>query len=162
MAFEMDWSHSFCLACDRQTEGSVYCSEACRLADYEDASSSSSLNSSPITQPSFSWPEKSHTGSTTSMKLDDKLVETHPDHPSLSSKTSYTSHSLKSSPSATSKVTKSSANSPSSCSSRCSMRENRTYPNSEAAQISQDSERALRVYANAFDRTRYCRRLSGY
>ncbi|KAI1409940.1 hypothetical protein F5Y13DRAFT_202569 [Hypoxylon sp. FL1857] len=26
----------FCLACDRQTDGAIYCSEACRLSDFED------------------------------------------------------------------------------------------------------------------------------
>lgn len=43
-----DWTHQFCLACDRQTDGAVYCSESCRLADYEKtASTSSSGPSSP-------------------------------------------------------------------------------------------------------------------
>jgi ECL1/2/3 zinc binding proteins len=32
----MDWSHDFCLWCDTQTlAGSLYCSQACRLADLE-------------------------------------------------------------------------------------------------------------------------------
>ncbi|KAF2461633.1 hypothetical protein BDY21DRAFT_360713 [Lineolata rhizophorae] len=36
MAFEMEWSYDFCLACDRQTtEGAAYCSQACRLRDVE-------------------------------------------------------------------------------------------------------------------------------
>lgn len=34
----MEWSNSFCLACDKQTDGDVYCSEACRLAEYKVAS----------------------------------------------------------------------------------------------------------------------------
>ncbi|KAI9794801.1 MAG: hypothetical protein M1816_002929 [Peltula sp. TS41687] len=34
----MAWSHDFCLACDRQTTGGVYCSQACRLAELEQAS----------------------------------------------------------------------------------------------------------------------------
>lgn len=33
MAFEIQWDHQFCLACDRQTDGATYCSESCRLAD---------------------------------------------------------------------------------------------------------------------------------
>ncbi|OBT49312.1 hypothetical protein VE00_00407 [Pseudogymnoascus sp. WSF 3629] len=51
MAQEIDWSPSYCLACDRQTDTSAYCSESCRLAEYE---SSASPSSSP------SWPSHSH------------------------------------------------------------------------------------------------------
>lgn len=47
----MEWSHEFCLSCDRQiAEGGAYCSQACRLADLEKAGtteqSSSNLSSS--------------------------------------------------------------------------------------------------------------------
>lgn len=51
---KMEWSHDFCLSCDRQIPEGAYCSQACRLADLERAgtpepsspsSSSSSLNS---------------------------------------------------------------------------------------------------------------------
>ncbi|RKF56652.1 hypothetical protein OnM2_080001 [Erysiphe neolycopersici] len=156
MTSEMDWSHSFCLACDRQTEGSVYCSEACRLADYEDASSSSSLDSSPISQSTFSWSGKLHSGSTSPKKFDVKFTDT------LSNETSSSTPLCSSHPPKSSKTTKSAPNSPSSYSSICSTRENRVFPNTETAQISQDSERALRVYANSFDRSRYGRRQSGY
>ncbi|POS87346.1 hypothetical protein EPUL_002340 [Erysiphe pulchra] len=156
MTFEVDWSHSFCLACDRQTEGSVYCSETCRLADYEDASSSSSVDSSPISQSTYSWSGKPHSSSTSPKKFDGKITNT------LSCQTSSSTplsslHSPKSST-----TSKPSPNSLSSSSSICSIRENRVHPNTEIAQISQDSERALRVYANSFDRSRYCRRQSGH
>ncbi|KAI9886880.1 MAG: hypothetical protein M1823_001316 [Watsoniomyces obsoletus] len=40
------WSPDFCLACDRQTTGGVYCSQACRLADLERASPSVSPQAS--------------------------------------------------------------------------------------------------------------------
>lgn len=40
MASQMEWSHDFCLSCDRQiAEGGTYCSQACRLADLEKAGS---------------------------------------------------------------------------------------------------------------------------
>jgi hypothetical protein len=42
-----DWAHQFCLACDKQTDGAAYCSESCRLADYEKTSSAGSGPSSP-------------------------------------------------------------------------------------------------------------------
>ena len=57
MRGEMEWSHDFCLACDRQTmDGESYCSQACRLADMERAcrlslSSSSNSNMSTSTRP---------------------------------------------------------------------------------------------------------------
>jgi hypothetical protein len=40
MATEMDWSHDFCLSCDRQIAEGAYCSQACRLADLEKAGTS--------------------------------------------------------------------------------------------------------------------------
>lgn len=37
----MGWFPDFCLACDRQTNGGTYCSQACRLTDLERGSASS-------------------------------------------------------------------------------------------------------------------------
>jgi len=51
----MDWSHDFCLSCDRQISQSghgAYCSQSCRLADLERASSSSG---SPSPSVGASW-----------------------------------------------------------------------------------------------------------
>jgi endogenous inhibitor of DNA gyrase (YacG/DUF329 family) len=51
----MDWSHDFCLSCDRQISQSdhgAYCSQQCRLADLERASSSSY---SPTASAGASW-----------------------------------------------------------------------------------------------------------
>lgn len=42
------WSPDYCLACDRQTAGGAYCSQACRLVDLE-TSSCGSEPSSPTT-----------------------------------------------------------------------------------------------------------------
>jgi hypothetical protein len=39
MASQMEWSHDFCLSCDRQIAEGAYCSQACRLADLEKAGS---------------------------------------------------------------------------------------------------------------------------
>lgn len=49
MTAEMDWSPDFCLACDRQSSGGAYCSQACRLADIERAGSEpvSPMSSAP-------------------------------------------------------------------------------------------------------------------
>jgi hypothetical protein len=35
MTSETDWSHDYCLYCEKQTLGGLYCSQACRLADLE-------------------------------------------------------------------------------------------------------------------------------
>ncbi|KAF2809629.1 uncharacterized protein BDZ99DRAFT_33104 [Mytilinidion resinicola] len=40
MTTELDWSHDFCLSCDRQIAEGAYCSQACRLADLEKAGTS--------------------------------------------------------------------------------------------------------------------------
>lgn len=47
MASDLQWDHHFCLTCDKQTDGATYCSESCRLADYEEASSFSLPSSGP-------------------------------------------------------------------------------------------------------------------
>lgn len=50
MAFDL-WTHEFCLACDKQTDGAAYCSQSCRLADFEKSSSPSSNTTSPAFTP---------------------------------------------------------------------------------------------------------------
>ena len=62
----MEWSHDFCLSCDRQISEGAYCSQACRLADLEKAgtsdqtsnlsSSASSSTSSASSNPGFYLP----------------------------------------------------------------------------------------------------------
>ncbi|KAI1935535.1 hypothetical protein LOZ58_003493 [Ophidiomyces ophidiicola] len=44
-----DWSLDFCIVCDRQTLGGAYCSQACRLAEMDQYSTSDSEPSSPTT-----------------------------------------------------------------------------------------------------------------
>lgn len=47
----MEWSHEFCLSCDRQLDvehKGVYCSEACRLADLERAGDARAYTSSRL------------------------------------------------------------------------------------------------------------------
>ena len=39
MTMELTWSLDYCLACDKQTAGETYCSQACRLSDLESSSS---------------------------------------------------------------------------------------------------------------------------
>ena len=53
MSFDL-WTHQFCLACDKQVQdGAAYCSESCRLSDFEKSPTSpSSQASSPSFAPS--------------------------------------------------------------------------------------------------------------
>jgi hypothetical protein len=51
MVIDMDWSPDFCLACETQTDGSVYCSFVCNLADYEKASHETDPTTSSPTSP---------------------------------------------------------------------------------------------------------------
>jgi hypothetical protein len=39
MTSETDWSLDYCLYCDKQTLGGLYCSQTCRLADLENSES---------------------------------------------------------------------------------------------------------------------------
>jgi hypothetical protein len=60
MTTEMDWSHDFCLYCDKQTSEGVYCSQACRLADLEKAGASEPVSpawnfASETTSPSWQF-----------------------------------------------------------------------------------------------------------
>lgn len=56
MSFDL-WTHQYCLACDKQVQdGAAYCSESCRLSDFEKTPSSpSSRASSPGISVPQSW-----------------------------------------------------------------------------------------------------------
>lgn len=138
------WTPDFCLACDRQTDdGNVYCSENCRLAEYEKSSSrtcsspSSPTSSRPVSngfylEPAYNFSNAQPYGST----------------PSRGS-------------SSTSKAVLTPSSSQSSL---FSMQSNTSTSSSAAAdstQLSEESKKALRAYASAFDHSRYSRRQSG-
>ncbi|KXX80804.1 hypothetical protein MMYC01_202931 [Madurella mycetomatis] len=138
----LEWTHEFCLSCDKQTDGATYCSESCRLADYEKTSSSGSAASSPTLSEApcdwaFSKPTTSNTkfylspaydfGLTSSSTRRDSI------RPALSPSTSH--------------------------SSLCSMRSN-TSAGLDAAQLSEKAARELRAYARSFESVRLQRRRS--
>jgi hypothetical protein len=61
MASQMEWSHEFCLSCDRQiAEGGTYCSQACRLADLEKAGTSDAQTSSNLSSSASSTSSSQH------------------------------------------------------------------------------------------------------
>lgn len=144
-----DWTHQFCLACDKQTDGATYCSESCRLADYEKTSTPSSGSNSPaLMGPSFEWSfSKPTTTTTTSTKF--YLSPAYDfSSPRPSSRTAR----------ATSESTR--ILSPStSHTSLCSIRST-SSAGLDAAQLSDRAARELRAYAHSFESVRLQRRRS--
>ncbi|KAI5863367.1 hypothetical protein GGS23DRAFT_529567 [Durotheca rogersii] len=55
MSADLSWEPEFCLACDRQTDGATYCSESCRLSDFEKTSASASTPASSPGLAGYSW-----------------------------------------------------------------------------------------------------------
>jgi hypothetical protein len=57
MSSDLSWEHQYCLACDRQTDGATYCSESCRLSDFEKSASSASTPTSypTLTASDVAW-----------------------------------------------------------------------------------------------------------
>lgn len=54
MASQMEWSHDFCLFCDRQIPGGAYCSQACRVGDLEKSAGGAPAPISPAARSSMS------------------------------------------------------------------------------------------------------------
>jgi hypothetical protein len=139
-----DWEHQFCLGCDKQTDGATYCSESCRLADYEKTSPSSSAASSPASSsfpPDWTLSRPTATNNTKfylSPAYDFALAQPSTRRGSTQSQTL--------SPSA-------------SHTSLCSMRSN-SSAGLDAAQLSEKAARELRAYARSFESVRLQRRRS--
>lgn len=161
MTNDIDWSHSFCLACDRQTDGDVYCSEACRLAEYEAGSQPSSAASSPIyPQSGLSWPvdrlkspiptrkREIHKFAGVSEIYSIPFPSSPQPSPHQHATLRLDHETLKSQSSSTHLST-----------SDFSLL---LSPTTDAGYslVSEDSKRALQSYANAFDQSRYSRRPS--
>jgi hypothetical protein len=160
MTIDMDWSPAFCLACDRQTDGNVYCSEACRLAEYEVASNAGSTASSPTSSRApASWPtKKPSNGFYMEPAYNFSNAQPYGTTPS-----SRASHFYQGSRPQSSPVTYSSKpvlTPSSSQSSLFSMQSSHSTASTEPIQLSDESRRALRAYASSFDQSRYSRRQS--
>ncbi|KAI6368807.1 hypothetical protein MCOR25_004550 [Pyricularia grisea] len=152
MAFEIQWDHQFCLACDRQTDGATYCSESCRLADYEKTSPSSSTpnsgaSSPALAGPSYAWGFSNMTSSTSS------LYQSHGFDSSASPLyQSYQQRSANPAPGQTL--------SPSSSHASLSSMGSNAAKNNEAYQLSEKARRELQAYASSFEQVRLQRRRS--
>jgi hypothetical protein len=148
MSFDLQWDHQFCLACDRQTDGATYCSESCRLADYEKTSStpSSGASSPALAGPSQPWSLSSKASTPNKFYLSPALDFTNSrTYGSLSSSTSSSQAPRLLTPS-------SSHGSLSSLGS--------TTSTAEANQVSDKARRELRAYASSFEQVRLQRRRS--
>ncbi|KAK1758125.1 hypothetical protein QBC47DRAFT_399030 [Echria macrotheca] len=73
----LDWSHEFCLVCEKPTKEMAYCSESCRQADYI---KSSAINSGPTSPASA---RSSHGWLWSRGKLEEVLREFHMVPPGL-------------------------------------------------------------------------------
>jgi hypothetical protein len=159
MTIDMDWSHSFCLACDRQTDGNVYCSEACRLAEYETASNPGSTASSPTSpRGQVSWPaKKTSNGFFMEPAYNFNNAKPYGSTPSPRSSYFYQPSRPHSSPVTYSKPTLTPSSSQSSL---FSMQSTQSTASAEPIQLSDESRKALRAYSASFDQSRYSRRQS--
>jgi endogenous inhibitor of DNA gyrase (YacG/DUF329 family) len=142
------WAHQFCLACDKQVQADeeAYCSEACRLADFEKtASTSSSRASSPGYQPS-SW------GSSQSSKQTPTKFYLTPAY-DFSNAKPYGQSAPRYTAPASYNLSPSSSHS-----SLCSI--NSTSSAGDANQLSEKARKELQAYAVSFEQVRVQRRRS--
>lgn len=138
-----DWDHSYCLTCDTQTDGNTYCSESCRLAEFEQSSNPSSGPSSPaFSGPSYPWTSSKPT--TTSSRS------------SLSPVYEFSQASQRHGSQAPLRVLSPS----SSQASLCSMKSNTSSTTDAAIQVSDAARRELLAYASSFENARSSRRQS--
>ena len=158
MTFDMEWSPAFCLACDRQTDGNVYCSEACRLAEYENASTAGSPASSPTSpRAPVSWSAARQPSNGFFMEPYN-FHNAQPYGTTPSPRNSQFSYSAR--PKSSPVVSKATLTPSSSQSSLFSMQSTHSSTSTEPIQLSDESRKALRAYASSFDQSRYSRRQS--
>ncbi|KAF7546330.1 hypothetical protein G7046_g9330 [Stylonectria norvegica] len=153
------WTHSFCLACDKQVhnDGAAYCSESCRLADFEKTSTPSSQASSPgFTPPSYPWSTASSSHSKFFLSPAYDFAHAQPygtTSPARQQSFKLSSGDNTSAASAARILTPSSSHS-----SLCSMQS--TSSAGEANQLSDKARKELRAYAVSFEQVRMQRRRS--
>ncbi|KAH8907152.1 hypothetical protein BR93DRAFT_680408 [Coniochaeta sp. PMI_546] len=145
----LDWTHQFCLACDKQTDGTTYCSESCRLADYEKTSTPSSGQSSPSLDDhasSYQWTFSKPTTTSRPLYLTPAYDFRNAQPYGSSQRSQSTGGALAPKPLSPSN----------SHSSLCSMKST----SSTDSQLSEKTTRELRAYARSFESVRLQRRRS--
>lgn len=153
---EMDWAQDYCLACDRQTNGGVYCSQACRLADVDRSCS----GSEPVS-PAFSGPQTSLLSSFIGYGTGFHLP------PAIDFSIYKSSNTTSQNPRRTSSVTTTKQPEPSSqrsqrtltpSSSRTSLSSIQTSSSTQSASLSDQIRQELMTYTSSFDRIRDLKR----
>ena len=146
---DFDWSPEYCLACDRQTDGSAYCTEVCRLAEYERANSGSESSSPASSHSQSSWAGRSTQYPANNFYLPSAYDFSKPSRTSRA----HTQSTTYARPQLTPSSSQSSLFSMQSHTSSSSTANN-------ADQMSEENKRELRAYNNCFDQSRYYRRQS--
>jgi len=146
-----DWTHQFCLACDKQTDGATYCSESCRLADYEKTSStpSSGPSSPAFGSPSYQWTFPKPATSSAKFYLS----------PAFDFSSPHLSGRSSASPAEIARPSGHVLSPSASHTSLCSIRST-SSTGLDATQLSEKAARELRAYANSFESVRLQRRRS--
>ena len=166
MAFDL-WTHQFCLACDKQvqTDGAAYCSESCRLADFERTPSTPSTQSGSLdfTPSSCPWTSTmtstSHSRSKFYLSPAYDFSNAQPYGTTTAQQLFASDYSLFGSAQSSSSTPSSHNLTPSSShSSLCSIRS--TSSSGEAGQLSAKSRKELQAYAVSFEQVRLQRRRS--
>ncbi|KAK6193342.1 CAAX farnesyltransferase (FTase) subunit beta [Pestalotiopsis sp. IQ-011] len=150
----LSWDHQFCLACDRQTDGATYCSESCRLSDFDkSASPYSTPTSSPgLEASSYGWTSsKPQTKFYLSPAYDFSHAQPYGSTPQAQSYLHR--HSISSS-------TNGQLTPSSSYSSLSSLQSGTAAAGGEGKQLSETSKKQLRDYASSFEQARLQRRRS--
>ena len=156
-----EWSHDFCLSCDKQTTDGAYCSQACRLADLEKAGGSEPASplsyASSVSASSYgSTGSAAGSGFYLSPALNFSAYRNTPPSPRSSTQSTYFQQSSQYAPSHDRQTNRSLATS----SSRASLS---SISSSSGAQgISDQALTQLRSYVSSFDQTRDMRRRMTY
>jgi hypothetical protein len=152
---DLCWEPQFCLSCDKQTEGPAYCSESCRLVDFEKSSSSTStpLSSPGCADVSF-FSSQSKPSSRFYLAPAYDFGSAQPYGSAQRSQRSYT-QGAKATTTSDGRVL-----SPSSSHSSLSSLRSTSSAGSDGQQLSEKSKKQLRDYASSFDHVRLQRRRS--
>ncbi|KAI1107304.1 hypothetical protein F4804DRAFT_195031 [Jackrogersella minutella] len=160
MSSDLSWVPEYCLACDSQTDGATYCSESCRLSDFEKTSSAAST---PVTTPGLTSPSSYNWTAPRSQSkfylppaYDFSNAKPYGSTPLPQSYLSQRSESSSSTSSSARILTPSSSHS-----SLCSLRST-SSSGSEGVQLSDKAKKQLRDYASSFELTRPQQRRRSY
>lgn len=156
MSSATQWSHDFCLSCDKQTTDGAYCSQACRLADLEKAGNSEPTSPTGFSASSYGSNASSGSGFYLSPAINFSAYKSTPHSPRTVSQPSYfTSYST------TGQSKSSSQRILASPSSRTSLNSIQSSTTTSNQAISEQAMHQLRGYVYSFDQTRdYKRRMT--